>query len=472
MLQIPFSSARSRRYCDGVSRRSFLQIGFTGLASLGLPAILRAQESAAGPTTVNKDTRVILFWLDGGPSHLDLYDMKPQAPSEYRGIWLPQKTNVPGFEISELLPEQAKVADKFSIIRSLYHDNGDHFAAAHAILTGRFGANGLETAPRNPYFGAAASKLIGPRTAGLPAHVGVPHAASVGLNPGYFGSSYLGPEHQPFTAGDPNPDGYQVPNLSVLPDVTIARLQDREHLRKSIDEMRRAADASANIAARESTGKSNPQAALDKFQQRAFDLVTSPAARAAFDIAAEPDAVRERYGRDTLGQSALLARRLVEAGVTVVSIHSGGWDHHWDIKPAYERMIPAVDRSFAALLEDLAQRGLWEKTLVLLCGEFSRTPKMNDGGNGGAPGSMGSPGRDHWGNAMFCLAGGGGVQGGRIIGATNSRGEHPIDRPVTPGDLHATIFQVLGIDPTINFLNHSGRPIPLIDSGSPIRELF
>lgn len=460
MFQIPWHHRRSARYCDGLSRRSFLQVGVAGMASLGLADILRAQEDAKVAGKPQSDTRVILFWLDGGPSHLDLYDMKPEAPAEYRGLWQPIKTNVSGMEISELLPLQAKIADKFSIIRSLHHDNGDHFAAAHAILTGRFGATGADTAPRSPFLGAIASKLIGSRGAGMPAHVALPHAASVGIAPGYFGGSYLGVEHNPFVAGDPNVEKYQVPNLSLAGELTIDRLNDRQHLRQNFDHIRSEIDRSGGMAT------------MDKFQQKAYDLVTSPEAREAFDISREAPELRDEYGRHTLGQSALLARRLTEAGVTFVSIHSGGWDHHWDLKASYERMIPTVDRAVAALLRDLSQRGLWEKTMVILCGEFSRTPKMNDGGNGGAAGSMGTPGRDHWGNAMFCLIGGGGIQGGRVIGATNAKGEMPSDRPISPGDLHATIYHQLGIDPRAQFLNHSGRPVSAIDSGEIIRELM
>jgi uncharacterized protein (DUF1501 family) len=181
---------------------------------------------------------------------------------------------------------------------------------------------------------------------------------------------------------------------------------------------------------------------------------------------------RDLYGRTSLGQSALLARRLVSAGVTFVTCHSGGWDHHWDLKSGYEKRIPEIDQVVAALLTDLDQRGMLDTTLVMLCGEFSRTPKMNDGGNGGAPGSKGTPGRDHWGNSMFCLLAGGGVKGGRIVGATDRKGERPVDCVATVGDLHATVYQILGVDPSTTFLNHSGRPVPAIDQGSPIKELF
>ncbi len=447
-------------YCDGVDRRSFVKLGLSGLASLSLPDLLRAKEQSAAAGTATKPTSVILIWLDGGPSHLDLYDMKPDAPSEVRGIWSPINTSVPGMQLSELLPKQAKIADKFAILRSLHHDNGDHFTAAHLMLTTRGGPNGNSTAGQSPYIGAIASRVLGPRTTGMPPHVALPYASSVGLQPGYFGANYLGHEYNPFVGGDPNQAKYQVKNLSLESGLTLERLQDRAALRNHFDNMRRESERTETMAS------------MDKFQQRAYDLVVSPQAREAFDITKEDDTTRDFYGRTTLGQSALLARRLVSAGVTFVTLHSGGWDHHWDLKSGYEKRIPEIDQTVAALLTDLDRRGQLDSTLVMLCGEFSRTPKMNDGGNGGAPGSKGTPGRDHWGNSMFCLLAGGGIKGGQVVGATDRKGERPVECAATMGDLHATIYQILGIDPSTTFLNHSGRPVPAIDQGEPIKELF
>jgi hypothetical protein len=457
MLRLPFASAAAR-YCDGYSRRSFLSLGMSGLGSMSLANLLQARESNSSNTPRAKS--VILFWLDGGPSHLDLYDMKPDAPSEYRGIWQPQKTNVPGIEISELLTAQSKVADKFAILRSLHHDNGDHFTAAHWVLTSRGGPNGNDTAGKNPYFGAIAAKSLASQRPGIPAHVAVPHASSVGLQPGYFGGSYLGNEFNPFIAGDPNAANYKVKNLSLETGLTLDRLNQRAELRTHFDRIRSDLDHTGAMDS------------LDKFQQGALNLITSPQARQAFEITQESDAMRDRYGRNQLGQSTLLARRLVEAGVTIVSIHSGGWDHHWDLKSGYEKRIPEVDLAFATLLSDLEERGLLDSTLVLLCGEFSRTPKMNDGGNGGPPGSKGTPGRDHWGNSMFCLLAGGGVRGGQTVGATDRRGERPSELACTPGDLHTTIYYLLGVDAHQSFLNHSGRPVPAVDNGRVIQELL
>jgi hypothetical protein len=454
-------SSSGQRYCDGLTRRNFVQIGVAGMASVGLPTLLRAKESSSQAGMPQKDTAVVLLWLDGGPSHLDLYDMKPAAPAEYRGIWSPIKTNVQGIEISELLPHQAKVADKFAILRSLHHDTGDHFTAAHFMLTSRGGANGGDTTGKSPSIGSIAARVLGSRKAGLPPYVSVPYASSIGIRPGYFAANYLGTTFDPFqTDGDPNGDKFEVQNLNLSGGMTIDRLNERRALCEYFDNLHRTVDA---------TGMAD---SMDRFERQAFELVAGTAARKAFDIASEDTKTREKYGRHQFGQSCLLARRLVEAGTTFVTVHSGGWDDHWNLKEGYDNKVPPVDQAVAALLTDLSDRGLLAKTLVLLCGEFSRTPRMNDGGNGGAPGSMGTPGRDHWGNATFCLLAGGGVQGGRVVGATNSRGEVPIERPVTVGDLHATIYHVLGVNPATHFLNHAGRPVPAIDSGAVIEELF
>lgn len=450
----------SGQYCDGYSRRSFLQLGMAGMGALTLPQILQAKEASSPKGSSSKNTSIILVWLDGGPGHMDMYDMKPEAPAEYRGLWNPIRTNVPGMEITELYPMQAKAADKFSIVRSLHHENGDHFAAGHIILTGRGGASGADTPGKYPFIGSIATKLTGPRKPGMPAHAAVPYAMSIGLRPGYFGGNYLGVATNPFeTEGDPNAANFQVNNIQMPGGMSIDRLESRTDLMHRFDRLRRDVDSSGMIDA------------MDRFDRDAYEMVAGENARRAFDMSTEDPRMRDRYGRHSWAQSMLLARRLVEAGTTFVTVHLGGWDHHWDLKASYERLLPIVDQAYSALLEDLSQRGLLDTTLVMLCGEFSRTPRMNDGGNGGAPMSMGTPGRDHWGNAMFCLMGGGGVKGGQVIGSTNRLGEVPQDRPVSPADIHHTMFQVLGIDPHISFLNHSGRPIPALEPGSVIQEL-
>jgi len=451
------------KYCDGVNRRSFLRIGMAGMGGVTIPQLLQARDASAAPGAGGKkETSVILLWLDGGPGHMDMYDMKPEAPAEYRGIWRPIRSNVPGMEMTELFPLQAKIADRFSVVRSLHHDTGDHFAGGHRMLTGRdAGVSGAANAGKYPFIGSVATKLAGARRPGMPANVAIPYAMSIGLRPGYFGANYLGVQDNPFeTEGDPNSPNFQVNNLQLPGQMSISRLEDRRNLQRQLDVLRRETD------------RSGMAAAMDRFDQQAFDLVTGPQARKAFNLSDEDPRLRDRYGRNSWGQSTLLARRLVEAGSTFVTCHFGGWDHHWDLKSGMERYLPMIDSLVSALFEDLTNRGLWETTLVMLCGEFSRTPRMNNGGNGGAPMSMGTPGRDHWGASMFCLMGGGGVKGGRLIGSTNRLGEVPKDQPLRPGDIHHTMFHVLGIDGSTNFLDHSGRPIPAIDHGAVIRELL
>ena len=445
-------------YCDGVSRRSFVQLGMAGLGSLGLPELLRAKEATG--STNGKNTSAILIWLDGGPSHHDTYDPKPQAPSEYAGIWRPIHTNVPGMDVTELFPLQAKVADKFSIIRSMHHNNGGHFHGGHWMLTGKGGLQSGSNDGKHPFFGSVASKVVGPRQAGMPANVAVPYAMSIGLRPGYFGGNYLGRQFDPFDVGsDPNSAAFKVKNLNLGSDMTVNRLEDRRGLLSRFDRLNRDADSSGMIDA------------MDRFERQAFDLVAGSRARDAFNISNEDPRLRDRYGRNSWGQSTLLARRLVEAGSTFVTCHFGGWDSHWNHEGTMSRHLPRVDMAVSALFEDLEMRGMLDDVLVMVMGEFSRTPRMNDGGNGGAPLSKGTPGRDHWGNALSVLIGGGGLKPGQVVGSTNRLGEVPKDRPLRPGDLHHTVFHVLGVDPTLNFLNHAGRPIQAIDHGAVIDEL-
>ncbi len=460
MFRLDLGSAG--KYCDGLNRRSFLSIGLSGMAALGLPRLVQARAGAAPAPGATRNTSVILLWLDGGPSHMDLYDLKPEAPADYRGIWKPIRTRVPGFDVTELFPKQAGVTHLFSMVRSLHHDTGDHFAGGHRMLTAKdLGVSGASNGQRFPGIGAIAARELGPRRRGMPAYVGVPHASSIGLNPGYFGGHLLGTPYDPFQpGGDPAAPNFSVPNFNLAQGLSLARLEDRRGLVRHFDTVRKSLEDHGSARA------------MDRFAQEAFDFVTGSAARVAFDLNREDPRLRDRYGRHNWGQSTLLARRLVEAGSTFVAVHFGGWDHHWDLQAGMERYLPMVDSAVSALFQDLHERGLLESVLVVLCGEFSRTPKMNDGGNGGAPRSMGTPGRDHWGNSMFCLLGGGGIKGGQVVGSTDRLGTAPHTRPVTPSNIHATIYQVLGMDPHLQLLDPSGRPVNVLDDPTPIQELL
>jgi hypothetical protein len=461
-MTLRIDAGGTQRYCDGISRRSFVQLGVAGLTTLGLGDLLRAKAQSAPVHAGRSKKSAILVWLDGGPSHLDLYDMKPQAPAEVRGIWKPIRTNVAGMEISELFPKQARLADKFAIVRSLAHRTGDHFAGGHRMLTGKdLGVGGAKQSGRFPSLGSIVARQRGANRRGMPAYIAVPYAASIGLTPGYFGGNWLGAEYDPFaTGGDPNGKNFRVENVALAGGLTIERLNDRRTLMEHLDKIPRTLDAVGRFTT------------LDKFDEDAYEFVSGKQARAAFDMERESPHTRDAYGRHSWGQSALLARRLVEAGATFVTLHLGGWDHHWNLQSGMETNLPIVDSMLSALLTDLSERGLFDSTLVILCGEFSRTPRMNDGGNGGPPRSMGSPGRDHWGDAMFCFLAGGGIRGGQVVGSTDAKGHRPLTRPVGPENIHATIYKLLGIDPTLKLFDHTGRPTPILNDPTPIAELI
>ena len=453
MLRI--DAGRGGRYCDGMSRRSFVQLGVAGMAAASLGDVARAKQSAAK----GNDNAAIMIWLDGGPSHLDMYDMKPEAPVENRGIWMPTATNVPGIDITEMFPLQAQHADKFSIVRSLHHDTGGHFHGGHYMLTTKpLGAN---NDGKFPSIGSIVARERGPRRSGMPSYISVPVASSIGLRPGYFGGNWMGMQYDPFqTGGDPNNANFKVANLNLPGGMTVDRLASRRDLNRSLDRIEKTVERGTLFEA------------MDKFDSDAFEFVSGAAARKAFDINKEDPRLRDQYGRSNWGQSTLLARRLVEAGSTFVTVHFGGWDHHWNLESGYKSVLPRVDLAVSGLLKDLSDRGMLESTLVILCGEFSRTPKMNDGGNGGPPGSKGTPGRDHWGNSLFCLLAGGGIKGGQVVGSTNAKGERPLTRAVKPCNLHATIYKALGMDPTLHLLDHQGRPTPVLEDPTPIHELL
>ena len=445
--------------CDGMTRRSLLRVGVLGLAGIGLPDLLRARAMAREAGRPDpKDPSVILVWLDGGPPQHETYDPKPDAPAEFRGPLRAIPTKIPGVSVSELMPGHARLMDRMSILRSVHHDNDDHFAAAHWMLTGYFGPNGANQAPKNPSLGAVVARSKGPRREGMPAYVGLPNTHSVGLVPGYHGGAYLGVAYNPFSAdGDPNSEGYGVPNLALPAGVDPPRAAGRRALLAAFDGARRVADASGMVGS------------LDRFQQEAYEMVTGPAARAAFDLRREDPRLRDRYGRNNWGQSALLARRLVEAGVRFVTLTFGGWDMHSSLEMSVHRAVPMLDDAVATLVADLELRGLLDSTIVLVMGEFGRTPRIN---KTGVPGSDPVPGRDHWGRLMSVLVAGGGLNPGLVIGSSNARGEAPRDRPIRPQDIAVTLYRRLGIDPETSFSDRSGRPITIGSNGTAIEELL
>lgn len=440
--------------CSGISRRALLRAGFLGVAGMSLADILRLRAAAQTPKP-RDDLSIIVVWLDGGPPQHETYDPKPDAPDGFRGPLKAIPTKVPGVQLSELLPKHAELMDRMAIIRSMHHDNDDHFAAAHWMLTGYHGSNAVNMAPQFPSAGSVIAKIKGPKTDGMPAYVGLPNTHSVGLVPGYHGAAYLGNAYNPFAAdGDPNGDGYKAPGLTLPGHLTVNHLRDRRVLLDSFDQTQRSLESHAD--------------ATDRFTQQAFDMLTSPRARDAFDLSHEDPRLRDRYGRHTWGQSALVARRLVEAGVRFVTLTYGGWDWHSDLDKGMHRVLPQLDAAVGTLVADLDQRGTLDSTMVLVMGEFGRTPRINKG----LPQDP-IPGRDHWGRLMSVLVAGGGTRGGTIVGSSNNRGAAPQDNPVTPGDLVATLYDRLGIAPDTTFYDRLNRPITIVPHGGRvIGELF
>ena len=432
------------RTCDGVSRRTFLKAGTLAIGGLSLPGLLR-QRAAAAPGTSTPRKSVILIWLAGGPSHIDMYDLKPSAPAEFRGEFKPIATNVTGIQVGEHLPRQARIMDKLAVVRSAYHTNAGHGMGSQWMLTGY-----QPTIEVNdniyPSTGSVVAKMRGANEPGLPAYVNLPRVLSLGK------AAYLGASYNPFAPdSDPNSDGFQVRNLKLPGVVDAKRLSRRRELLKDLDNIRRDIDARGDIEG------------LDTFYREGLEMVTDTKAQRAFDVQREPAPLRERYGRNNLGQCCLLARRLVEAGVTYVTVQAGGgWDTHGDnFKQLKNNLLPKYDQALAALVSDLCDRGLDKEVLVMAMGEFGRTPRIN----GGA-------GRDHWPGAMSIVYAGGGLKMGQVIGTTNSTAEHPTSRPATPGCVLSTMYHALGIDYKHVFYDQAQRPLPILNEGEPIAELI
>jgi hypothetical protein len=429
---------------------------------LGLSLVDQLRLQAMGAAKP-KGKSAILIWLDGGPSQLESYDPKPDAPPEYRGPFGVVQTNVPGMQFSELLEHQAKVADKLAVLRSVHHGTGDHFAGAHWMLTGRFGSTTANKEPQFPSVGSYVSRVRGSNDPALPAYVGLPAAQSVYLFPGYQGSAYLGPAYNPFDADTQSKYLHHKSNVKIGVPTCLAategtdtdRVGGRHSLLSQLDRARRDADRTGSMEA------------LDRFQSKALSMITSPEAAEAFDLAKEDTKTVERYGDNPWGRYTLMARRLVEAGVTFVTVDMPHWDHHSSLVEGHAPNMRAMDQAVAALVGDLSERGLLEDVLVMVMGEFGRTPRINSGQPG-----IPIPGRDHWGDAFSVMLAGGGLRGGQVVGATNSKAEFPVERPLKPHDVLATVYHVLGVDPSLSFNDRSGRPVPILSEGEPIREIL
>ena len=438
-----------------LSRRDGLRLGIGGLAGGSFLELFRlaAEARAENAPARRPPCNCILIWMDGGPTHFETFDPKPEAPAEIRGEFSPISTKVPGVFFSEHMTELAKIADKFTVIRSVCHNQGNHGAGNHYMMTG--------APPRIPV-GCGAFVSFHPSMGSVAWHE---RPAPHGL-PGYFalagmtrsgGPNFLGANYAPFVVtDDPNSPSFRIRDLAAPRSVEGERFAERRELRGLTDRLPRFDDARA----------ADPVRAIDDYYARGYDLVTSREAQAAFDVGAEPESVRDAYGRNGFGQQALLARRLVEAGVPFVTINDGGWDHHSSLFDALGKRLPSWDKTVAALISDLEQRGLLETTLVIALGEFGRTPKLST-----LPGQT-KAGRDHWAGAMSILFAGGGAPGGQVIGATDRLGHSACERVLSPENFVSTVYAKLGIDPGKTFITPAGRPTFLVSDPTPIRELM
>jgi hypothetical protein len=433
------------RRCDGRPRRDVLRVGALTALGLGLGDWHRMQSVFAAPERKAAKS-CILLWLDGGPSHLETFDLKPEAPVEVRGPFQSIATSVPGTHICELLPKTAGVCDKLAIIRSMTSPLGEHGLANRYLLTGYKPSPVLE----HPSYGSVVTHL-GRQQPVLPPYIAIPEARLAGA--GFLGSAW-----EPFvTGGDPSKPQFRVRDLDFFPGVDESRIERRREFLAEFDR------AQAGFEANDPSS--------DSSFDRAYRLVTSPDAKKAFDLAAEPADIRARYGPRMFGQSCLLARRLVERGVPFVSVMNTGWDTHdslvLQLKLGYSGaqigvgLVPTFDQGFSALITDLSERGLLEETLVIAMGEFGRTPKLNSRG-----------GRDHWPRVFSAVLAGGGVPGGQVIGSSDRVGESPAQNTVTPNDLARTIYTLLGVDPDHELHTADGRPVPVNQGGKLIRELI
>lgn len=431
-----------RTDCEGYHRRDFLKIGSAGLLGLGLADLLRLESSAATKSK-RKATGVIMVWLAGGPATIDMWDLKPDAPDSIRGDFKPIDTSAKGISICEHLPRTAKMMDRCSLVRSLYHSIPEHGVATRYVTTGNLPTPAMDY----PSLGSLAAKVL-PESGGLPPYVIFREARVNGLG---GGAGYLGAAYNPFEVeGDPQRGRLRVKGVGLPEGFTLNDLADRSKLRNAFDARFRALD------------NADLPASLDKFHQQALDILRSDKTRRAFDLDREPAKLRDSYGRSSFGQSALAARRLIEAGARFVTIGMGGWDTHaanFDILRG--QLLPRLDQSLAALLSDLDQRGLLASTVVYCAGEFNRTPRINN-----------LAGRDHWAQSMAVLLAGGAIAKGRVYGSTDARGMAPATDACSPDDVSATIFQALGLEPRHEVRMPSGRPVAIFRQGKVITPLM
>lgn len=433
------SSASIRHDCGNVSRRTVLQVGLTGMGAVSLPDLLRLR-AAAGES--QRKTSVIFIELAGGPTQFETYDPKPHAPIEYRGAFAATQSKEPGVVLCELMPEQAKIIDKLTIIRSIHHRKNSHDPSSHLSQTGYYKTGAKGGPNQMPCFGAVVAKIRGANQPSIPAYVAIPRVMRNG------GAAHLGKGYNPFeTIDDPAKKNFQVRNLSLTRGLDAGRLDDRKDLLAALDADRQLSDLQ---------GASE---AIDQFTGQAFDMIAGSRAREAFDINRESDALRDHYGRNAAGQGMLLARRLIEAGVTCVTVRNTGWDDHNRLGRRIKRRGPDYDRAVAALVSDLYDRGMERDVLVVAMGEFGRTPRVNR-----------KAGRDHWGALMSVMLAGGGLAPG-IIGASNSKGEVPAAAPYQPENVLAMLYRHLGIDPETTFDDFAGRPRYVLERRGLIKEL-
>ena len=442
-----FNFGTQRKTCDGISRRHALRLGASGLVTgLTLPRLLEFQAKAASPSNAKAKSCIFLF-LEGGPPHQDMWDPKPDAPPEIRGPFAQISTNVPGTFVTDQLPLCAKMADKYTIVRSHSHRDNGHSTGYHYVMTGRRAnfADGDNPVPNNEFYpsiGSVVARERGSRGK-LPPYINLPHPMAGG-GPGFYGAEYA-----PFVIeADPTQPDFEVKDLRAAGRLSAKRLSVRQRLLSGIDELERERNRGQATV-------------MSTYYDKAYDLITSPEAKKAFDIHAEPDEVRDEYGRTQIGQSALLARRLVEAGCRFVGVDAPGWDVHFNCFPSLQTdLIPYADRAFSTLVTDLEQRGLLDETLVIMMGEMGRTPRVNA-----------RAGRDHWSMAQTIIFAGGGVKPGQVIGATDKHAAAPATEAISVSDFLCTLSKLMGINPEKTYLGPLGRPVPIVDGGKFIRGL-